>query len=505
MQIIWFRRDLRLSDNEIVAEACKNQQEVLPCFIIDPWFYQQPETGKARVRFLFESLTNLDVNLRKLGSKLYFFEGESVAIIRAITRSLLALGKQPKLYFNQDVQVQYGIDRDLQILDFYRQHNLETHIGKNHFLQNEECYETYWQNYHDYQERSLHPRPKKINTPQLTLGQIEWDELQQKYCHYWEAQKLHYFVGSENEADKTLRDFLGYRYRGYHWRMSRPWLAQRGASSHLSPHLVFGTISTRTVYQEASKLLQKLLPKSKNAFALSAFLDRLRWHDKFTQRLYFHPQLVVQNRYSEFDDWYSPEELGVEKQKLFLAWCKGQTGFPLVDASMRQLNRMGWMNFRMRSMCATFLTINCGVSWHHGARYFMSRLVDGDIAINHWQWQMQSGITNPMSKTFRIYNPTKNLQEKDPELQFVRHWLPELRGHSMEQLLTRKYNNSYPQPILDWKQTRLTNGKVVSQIRAKVRERLEKEGGEEYESALGAKKTVEKYFTTKDRQYRNLK
>ena len=102
-------------------------------------------------------------------------------------------------------------------------------------------------------------------------------------------------------------------------------------------------------------------------------------------------------------------------------------------------------------MCVTFLTINCGVSWHHGARYFMSKLVDGDIAINHWQWQAQAGVTNPISKTFRIYNPTKNLQDKDPNLQFVRYWIPELSGYSIKDLLSRTYisTSNYPEPVLD--------------------------------------------------------
>ncbi|MDJ0592997.1 MAG: FAD-binding domain-containing protein [Pleurocapsa sp. MO_226.B13] len=86
--------------------------------------------------------------------------------------------------------------------------------------------------------------------------------------------------------------------------------------------------------------------------------------------------------------------------ELFEAWYEGRTGYPMVDASMRQLNSMGWMNFRMRAMCVTFLCINCGVSWHHGARYFMSKLVDGNIAINHWQWQAQAGVTNPREKTW---------------------------------------------------------------------------------------------------------
>ncbi len=112
MHIIWFRRDLRLSDNEVVALSCADSAEVLPCFIIDPWFYQQPEVGKARVKFLFDSLENLDSNLRARGSRLYLFEGSSVSVIQELTCQLLQIGKFPKLFFNHDVQVQYGIERD---------------------------------------------------------------------------------------------------------------------------------------------------------------------------------------------------------------------------------------------------------------------------------------------------------------------------------------------------------------------------------------------------------
>ncbi len=441
--LVWFRRDLRLDDCEIVAEATKNNREVIPFFIIDPWFYQQPEVSKVRVQFLFESLENLDANLRQRGSRLYLFEGDSTNIVESLTRSLLEQKRQPKLYFNRDVQVEYGITRDRNLLDFCDRHNLEVHLGINYFLQVAgENYENWWRDYHDYHQQSLHPTPEQVNTPNLdfNLPQLTFTELRHKYRHFLTTGNGNYrFAGGEERAKNTLDSFLDRRYSGYHWKMSRPWMAQQGASSQLSPYLDFGNISSRTIYQRTVAISDKFSPKSKNYFALKTFLDRLRWHDKFSQRHYFHPELAWQNRYGEFDQYYSPQPLTGEKQALFTAWREGNTGFPMVDASMRQLNQMGWMNFRMRAMCVTFLTINCGVSWHHGARYFMSRLVDGNIAINHWQWQAQAGVTNPLSKTFRIYNPTKNLEDKDPYLQFVRHWIPELKGYTLEQLLAVDY------------------------------------------------------------------
>jgi len=507
ISLIWFRRDLRLNDSKIIAEGTKDRQQVLPFFIIDPWFYQQPEISAARVKFLFESLENLDLNLRAKGSRLYIFTGESVDIIQKLTLALIEQEKQPKLYFHQDVQVDYGIERDRTILDFYQKHKLQTHAGLNHFMQSEVNYKSWWVDYHDYQKQPLYKTPQQIITPNLKLDlpQLTIEELKQKYSSFLNAASYRY-LGGETFAQKTLETFASHRYQGYHWKMSRPWQAQQGATSHLSAHLDFGTISSRTMYQTVAQLLDKLPPKSKAQYSVKTFLDRLRWHDKFTQRHYHYPELAWRNRYPEFDKWYSDTDLDIEKQKLFTAWCEGKTGYPMVDASMRQLNQMGWMNFRMRAMCVTFLTINCGVSWHHGAKYFMSRLVDGDIAINHWQWQAQAGSLNPMSKTFRIYNPTKNLKDKDPTLQFVYCWIPELRGHSMQQILAQEYkpNCNYPQPVLDWQQTRKVNGKIVSDLRKQVRERLEAEQGEEYKRAIGARDTVDKYFAVKNKQYKDI-
>lgn len=279
--IVWFRRDLRLKDSAIISEAT-NLPEVLPCFVIDPWFYQQGTVSTARVKFLFESLENLDANLQKLGSRLYLFEGESVAIIQNLALKLLEQKRQPKLYFHQDVQVEYGINRDRQILNFYRQQNLETYVGLNHFLQPEENYQNLWQDYHDYQSQPLYSTPQQINTPQLNLNlpRLTITELKQKYRRFIEAETYRY-LGGENNARGALNSFLSHRYQGYHWKMSRPWLAQQGATSHLSPHLDFGTVSSRVVYQDAMAIAKQLPPKSKGKFALKTFLDRLRWHDKF--------------------------------------------------------------------------------------------------------------------------------------------------------------------------------------------------------------------------------
>ena len=145
---------------------------------------------------------------------------------------------------------------------------------------------------------------------------------------------------------------------------------------------------------------------------------------------------------------------------------------------MRALNENGWMTFRMRAQAATMLTIIFGVSWHHGAEYFLQKLVDGDVAINHWQWQMQAGITNPLSETFRIYNPTTNLRDRDPKLQYIHEWLPEYADcKTVEEALAKA------RPIVDWKYERRERGTHISNLRRKVRERLQNQGGDELQQA----------------------
>ncbi len=173
--------------------------------------------------------------------------------------------------------------------------------------------------------------------------------------------------------------------------------------------------------------------------------------------------LIWQNQFPEFDVIYRDEPLTPEQEVLFEAWKNGTTGFPMLDASMRQLASDGWMNFRMRAQAVTMLCLVFGISWHHGARYFMQQLVDGDVAVNYWQWQMQAGITNPLSPIFRIYNPTKNLIERDPNLSYIHEWLPELKDCETHEAVLNK-----AKPIVDFTKNKKLYADVVSNIRRQV-------------------------------------
>lgn len=518
INLIWFRRDLRLDDNWMLNVATKDNQLCLPLFIIDPFFYQSwSEVGNMRVRFLFESLEVLCVEIKKVGGQLVLFEGDSLKVIQSLSHSFLENGLLPSLYFHRDRQINYGQTRDQNIVHFYQDQKLKTYIGNNNFLvTSQQDMPTWRKRYYDYQKQTLYPKPREINFFKLQsinkifkipgLKIVSLEDLKQKYSKFYQTKST-LFTGGFLVAKQKLKSFVDDRFVGYHWKLSRPFLALKGSTSQLSPHIMWGTISVREVnklvYQKVCFF--KETGQKKLEFSLKAFLDRLRWRESFTQRLYFNPRYATENWYSDFDQIYS-WDLNPQQLEFFEKWKQGQTGFPLVDASMRQLKELGWINFRMRAMVATFLTINCGVSWQWGARHFMNCLVDGDVAINHWQWQMQAGITNPLAKTFRIYNPSKNLQTQDSKLDFVHRFIPELADLNLKQILSVSYLNktNYAKQMLDFEATRRQNGKIIADLRHKVRQRISKKHGLELEEAKTQIAVVKKYYQSKQQKYQKM-
>ncbi len=490
VNIVWFRRDLRLLDNEIVAAACANCNPTIFVFCIDPWFFNQKEIGWKRVHFLFESLVDLDNELQKLGSSLVILEGNTVESLQSLANYLQSQNLEPELYFNLDIQTEYGLQRDSVIQNFWTKNKWKVYQGKPSFLVSKEeklDFSNWGKGYYNYQNSRIWSKPQRINafdtsTLDSSIKITKPEDLLARF-NSKKQPKSKLFSGGESEAHKVLGSFLETRSVGYHWKLSQPWLSQIGAVSQLSPHITFGTISTRVIYQESME--KRKLTNPKHAFSLKAFEERLRWREHFLNKLLKDPSIKWKNHYPEYNEVYKTDDLVGKELEYFSNWKRGETGFPLIDASMRQLNTQGSMNFRMRAMNATFLTINCGVSWHFGAEYFMTQLVDGDIAINHWQWQMQAGITNPFSDTFRIYNPTTNIKEKDLDLQYIHYWCPEYRlCKTPEEVI------DISKPILDFALTRRTNGKIISNLRQKVRLRLFAEYGIELPTRNPKKKST---------------
>jgi deoxyribodipyrimidine photo-lyase len=262
--------------------------------------------------------------------------------------------------------------------------------------------------------------------------------------------------GGEATAQAVLREFLDGRGRDYRRALSSPLTAEAGCS-RLSPHLAFGTVSMRTVHQATEAAIART-PDRALAYALRGFAGRLRWHCHFMQKLEDEPRIEFQNfarvcdglREGDFNDAH------------FAAWCEGRTGYPMVDACMRSLRATGWLNFRMRAMLVSFASHHLWLHWREPGLFLARQFLDFEPGIHWSQMQMQSGTTG--INTLRMYSPSKQARDQDPDGVFIRRWCPELgrvplpylaepwkMDISVQRMVACHIGTDYPAPIVDEK------------------------------------------------------
>jgi deoxyribodipyrimidine photo-lyase len=300
--------------------------------------------------------------------------------------------------------------------------------------------------------------------------------LTDKSCHAPNAKKLRLEddicsiiqKGGRSEALKMLDSFFSQRGRSYTKEMSSPVTAYHSCS-RLSPHLAFGTISIREVFQKTEAARARInidtLTKYNNLWrrSLRSFSSRLRWHCHFIQKLEDEPQIEYENMHSAYNTLrQDPINWGH-----FEAWKKGQTGFPMIDACMRSLISTGWLNFRMRAMLVSFASYHLWLHWRKPAIYLARLFTDYEPGIHYSQAQMQSGTTGINS--IRIYNPIKQGLDHDPEGTFIRKWVPELAALDIKYIHkpweSKMPLDNYPSPIVDEKSARQAAAKNIYTLR----------------------------------------
>ncbi|MEO1591606.1 MAG: FAD-binding domain-containing protein, partial [Cyanobacteria bacterium J06632_22] len=266
-------------------------------------------------------------------------------------------------------------------------------------------------------------------------------------------------AGGSRAARRCLQTFLADKADRYYWQLSYP---SAEATTGLSPHIKFGTLSTREAVQT---IRQAEADDYRVQRSHQQLIARLRWGNGFTQRFRYLPQLELKSLYRVFDEtgWTFDEDQ-------YRAWQTGQTGFPIVDAAARCLQATGGylaLNFRIRAIYASFLSNLLGMDWRYGALHFMRHLIDGDCPIDHYQWAMQSGVTHCVDKSWtRIYNPGQAAVDRcDPEGVFIKRWLPELAHLRPDQLGMPPADANYPAPIVDYRQARQRRVEQLSQQR----------------------------------------
>ena len=453
--IVWFRRDLRLSDNPALAQAIAEQAKVIPLFIFSPYLLTHPETGSGRVQFMLGCLESLQKNLEYVGSTLIRRLGEQKTVVMDAVEEFQA----DAVYWNDDNERAWRTQTDQEVAIALKAKGIKTQVFQSEARLPAGGKETYdlknfTPQWYQFLSKPIAPRPSIM--PAVPRHDI--DQLRSLADLGRPITSQDIPTSGEREAHRLLTDFLNRKAPNYIKSLSVATEATQ-YTSRLSPHLKFGTLSARQIYQKTK--LKKQTATSWEKRNLNGFISRMFWRDHFAQKLKNLPRCETESYLAVFDQvsWSNNEEH-------YQAWCEGKTGYPIVDAAMRCLNQTGWISFRLRALCATFLCIDLFLPWQWGAKHYMQMLIDADVAIDHWQWQSHAGVSNRGRKWFRVYNPIESIKKIDPKGAFIKQWVPELNEATYEELEVldlSKFN--YPSQIIDHKTARKAALEILEPIK----------------------------------------
>ncbi len=457
--LVWHRRDLRVHDNMALHDAVQRGGDVIPVFIIDPRILSRPDTAAARVSFMVNSLQTLQDRYTQLGGSFIVRQGDPVEVLPQLCRESGA----ETVMWNQDVEP-YAIERDRHVEEALKADGVAVVTHQDMLLhghgeiltQGGDIYSVYtpfWRNWITHTKPLPLPAPNHLHGPKLeSIGIPSVKEL-----GFSVIQDLP--LAGEAAALEVLGQFcFDGSVFAYDEHRNTPAIS---GTSALSPHLRWGTVGIRQVWQTTVDVEPDIRSDEAEA-SLTTWRQELAWREFYKHVLAEWPQLETSAYRSEFNTFEWDNNLD-----LFAAWCEGSTGYPMVDAAMRQLNQTGWMHNRCRMIVASFLTKDLLIDWRWGEQYFMQQLVDGDLSANNggWQWSASVG-TDP--KPLRIFNPATQAAKFDPEGEYIRRYVPELSGletpallqvgesKGAQRALRERQEVGYPDPIVNHKQQQQT-------------------------------------------------
>jgi len=441
----WFRRDLRITDNTALLAATARAERVVPVYILSEWTKRHRWSGANRQQFLCGCLESLAQNLQVLGGRLIFRDGDAVSALRKVILETRA----EAVFFNRDPDpFGRGVEKDLARLGaelgveivgckdgcLHEREEVLTAVGEPFRV-----FTPYAKAWAKLSKPAPAGRLRVLRTPE------EPSSLPLPVMERWGLKPVGGILeAGEKAARVRLRKFLESGLARYGAERNIP--AGR-TTSRLSQDLRFGLLSIRELYAKCETKIAEL-PAMERGSA-HKFTGELIWREFYSNILWHFPEVLE----SEFN----PKFRGMTwpgKPEDFVRWCEGETGFPIVDAAMRQLNQTGFMHNRTRMIAAMFLTKDLHLDWRLGEKYFMQKLVDGEIASNNGGWQWSAGTGADAAPYFRIQNPWTQTMRFDPEGLYIKEWVPELREVPPEKFMAPppaggKIGKNYPHPVVD--------------------------------------------------------
>ena len=428
--LVWFKRDLRLRDHAPLA-AAEHAEAAAGLVVIEPDWLNSPECDPRHVAFFLSNVEALQADLARCGLPLLLRVGEMTQVLQDLRREFVF----SHLFSHEETGPGWSYTRDLKVADWCRQQGVVwtefPQTGVVRRLRSRSGWAARWAQRMNVPEvvcpAGFKAAPGLKPSPLPTLPDLGLAPLSTPSP-----------PAGERAARATLNDFLDGRGRDYRRALSSPLTAETGCS-RLSEHLAFGTISLRCVHQATEARIASTTDRSL-AYGLRGFAGRLRWHCHFMQKLEDDPEIEFRNFARSADGLRAGDGVSdgeIDRARL-QAWCEGQTGFPMVDACMRQLRATGWLNFRMRAMLVSFAAYHLWLHWREPGLFLARQFLDFEPGIHWSQMQMQSGTTG--INTLRMYSPSKQARDQDPQGLYVRQWVPEFG------------TSAYPPPIVDEKQ-----------------------------------------------------